>query len=90
MATQIVEIFHILQFCSSIMNCSGGGCVGILITLAFPHLGPFKPIPVAERSKVWVCSQSPAGIAGSNPAGDMDVLFVVIVIYCQAEVSATG
>ena len=31
------------------------------------------PIPVAERSKAWVCSRSPAGIAGSNPAGGMDV-----------------
>jgi hypothetical protein len=30
-------------------------------------------IPVAERSKAWVCSRSLAAIAGSNPAGDMDV-----------------
>jgi hypothetical protein len=28
-----------------------------------------KPIPVAVRSKAWVCSRSLAGIAGSNPAG---------------------
>jgi hypothetical protein len=28
-------------------------------------------IPVAERSKEWVCSRSPAGIAGSNPAEGM-------------------
>jgi hypothetical protein len=28
-----------------------------------------SPIPVAERSKAWVCSCSPAGIAGSNTAG---------------------
>jgi hypothetical protein len=28
---------------------------------------------VAERSKAWVCSRSPAGIAGSNTAGGMDV-----------------
>ena len=27
------------------------------------------PIPVAERSQAWVCSRSPAGIAGSNPLG---------------------
>jgi hypothetical protein len=26
-----------------------------------------KPIPVAERSKAWVCIRSPAGNAGSNP-----------------------
>ena len=31
------------------------------------------PIPVAARSKAWVCGQSPARIAGSNPAGGMDV-----------------
>ena len=31
------------------------------------------PISVAERSKAWVCSRPPAGIAGSNPAGDMDI-----------------
>ena len=36
-----------------------------------------KPIPVAERSKVWVCSPSPAGIAGSNPAGGMDVCLLL-------------
>jgi hypothetical protein len=28
-----------------------------------------KPIPVAARSKAWVCSRLLAGIAGSNPAG---------------------
>ena len=30
-------------------------------------------IPVAARSKAWVCCRSPAGIAGSNPSGFMDV-----------------
>ena len=28
---------------------------------------------MAERSKAWVCSRSPARIAGSNPAVGMDV-----------------
>jgi hypothetical protein len=32
---------------------------------------------VAEPSKAWVCSRLPAEIAGSNPAGGMDVLSVV-------------
>ena len=27
------------------------------------------PIPVAARSKAWVCGRSLAGIMGSNPAG---------------------
>ena len=31
------------------------------------------PIPAAERSKAMVCGRSPAGIAGSNPDGGMDV-----------------
>ena len=33
------------------------------------------PIPVAARSKAWVCNRSPARMAGSNPAGGMDVCF---------------
>ena len=32
-----------------------------------------KPIPVAARSKALVCNRSPAEIAGSNAAKDMDV-----------------
>ena len=32
-----------------------------------------KPIPVAVRSKAWVCGRLFAGIAGSNPAEGMDV-----------------
>jgi hypothetical protein len=31
------------------------------------------PIPVAMRSKAWVCGRSLARIVGSNPAGVMDV-----------------
>ena len=31
------------------------------------------PIPVAARSKAWVCGSSPAEIVGSNPAEGMDV-----------------
>ena len=48
-----------------------------------------RPIPVAARSKASVCSRSLAGIAGLNPAGGMDVLFVVTVVCCQV-VSASG
>ena len=43
-------------------------------------------IPVAARSKAWVYSHSPAEIVGSNPTGGM---YVVDVVYCQVEVSAT-
>jgi hypothetical protein len=40
------------------------------------------PIPVAARSKAWVCGRSLAGIAGSNTAGVMDVclLWVLCVV----------
>ena len=31
------------------------------------------PVPVAARSKAWVCGRSPAKIVGSNPTGGMDV-----------------
>ena len=34
---------------------------------------PSKPIPVAARSKAWVCGCRIAGIVGSNPTGGMDV-----------------
>jgi hypothetical protein len=31
------------------------------------------PLPVAARSKAWVCGRSNAGIAELNPAGGMEV-----------------
>jgi hypothetical protein len=45
-------------------------------------------IRVAARCKAWICRRSFAGIAGSNPAGGMDVLSRVIC--CQVEVCKTG
>ena len=66
--------------------------------MVLAHVFPYKifgvytgiwPIPVAERSKAWVCSRSPAEIAGSNPSGGMDCS-VVSVVCCHVEVSATG
>jgi len=32
-----------------------------------------RPVPVAARSKAWVCGRSPAEILVSNPTGGMDV-----------------
>ena len=32
-----------------------------------------QPVPVAARSKAWVCGRSPSEIVGSNPTGGMDV-----------------
>jgi hypothetical protein len=40
------------------------------------HTAPFifdGPVPVAERYKAWDCGRSLAGVACSNPAGDIDV-----------------
>ena len=31
------------------------------------------PIPVATKSKAWVCDHAVAGIVGSNPAEGMNV-----------------
>jgi hypothetical protein len=31
------------------------------------------PVPLAARSKAYVCGRSPAEILVSNPIGDMDV-----------------
>ena len=49
------------------------------------------PVPVAARSKAWVCGRSPTEIVRSNPTGGMDVwMFVVSVVCCQVEDSASG
>ena len=37
------------------------------------------PIPVAVPSKKWVCGRSLAGIAGSNPAGDMNIRILCVL-----------
>jgi hypothetical protein len=44
------------------------------------------PIPVAARSKAWVCGHSLAGIVGSNPAGGIYVC-LLWVLCVQVEVS---
>jgi hypothetical protein len=38
------------------------------------------PIPVAARSKVWVCGGPLAGIVSSNTAGGMDVWHFMSVV----------
>jgi len=48
------------------------------------------PIPVAMRSKAWVCGRSLAGVVGSNPPGGHVCLSLVNVVCCQVEVSASG
>ena len=51
----------------------------------------WKPIPVAVRSKAWVCGSSLAGNAGSNPVDGIDACLLWVFCVCfQVEVSATG
>jgi len=42
----------------------------------------FWAIPVAGRSKAWVCDRSLAGSAGSNPTGDVDVSVLLMYFTC--------
>jgi hypothetical protein len=56
---------HFNKFCriSKRLNC-----FRVTVTLNFITVFPrFVLIPVAARSKAWVCGRSLAGIAGSNP-----------------------
>jgi hypothetical protein len=48
-----------------------------------------RPVPVAARSKVWICGRSLAGIVGSDPAGGMDIS-LLRVLYCHVQVYASG
>ena len=45
----------------------------------FPTLIFSEPIPVAERSKERICCHSFAGLAGSKPAGGMDVYLLCLL-----------
>ena len=43
--------------------------------LVFYNPTNFVPMPVATQCKAWVCGRL-AGIAGSSPAGNMDVFLL--------------
>jgi hypothetical protein len=43
------------------------------IILSLSNVRSILPVPVASRSKAWVCGLLPAGIVGLNPAGGMDI-----------------
>jgi hypothetical protein len=54
-----------------------------------------SPIPVAERSKVWVCAHEIAGIAVSNPAGLEYLSHVIVVCFagrglCDVPITRPG
>jgi hypothetical protein len=52
--------------------------LGFRVNRAFFYL-MCQPIPVALRFKTYVCCCSIAGIAGSNPAGGMDVRLLSVL-----------
>jgi hypothetical protein len=60
-----------------------------LLVWEIVHYMHISPLPVAAPSKSSVCGRS-VKIAGSNPAGGMDVLSLVSVVSCQVEVCASG
>ena len=62
--------------------------VNILVPVRKPYLHLY--LMVAARSKAWVCGFSLVGIAGSNPAGGMDICLVYVVCVLQVEVNASG
>jgi hypothetical protein len=41
------------------------------------------PISVVAGSKKWICGRSLAGIAGSNPAGNMDACLMWVLCYVR-------
>jgi hypothetical protein len=51
------------------------------------------PVPVAARSKAWVCGRSLDGRVSSNPAGEsrwcLGRSLLVTVLCCEVEVSAS-
>jgi len=53
-------------------------------------LKTWVPIPVAARSKAWVCSRSLARIAGFESCLGHGNLSVVSVVCCQVEFCALG
>jgi hypothetical protein len=50
----------------------------------------FLLIPMAVRSKVYVCVSSIAGIAGSNPGERMDVCLLCLLCVVEVVAPATG
>ena len=56
---------------------SRGSAVGIVYRLRSGRSGVRISIPVAVRSKAWVCGRSHTRIVGSNPTGGMDVCVVL-------------
>ena len=50
----------------------------------------YLPIPLAVRSKAWVCGSSIAGIAGLNPAEGTDIRLLWLLCAVWVADSATS
>ena len=75
-----VYIYKCIYIYTCIVNKVGrDSVVGIAARYELEGPGVESPIPVAARSKAWVCIRSLAGIVGSNPTGGMDVCVVLDV-----------
>jgi len=44
---------------------------------------PTQPITAVARPTAWVCGSSLAGIAGSNPAGSMDICLLWVLCFVR-------
>jgi len=53
--------------------------VSLYFVKHLPHLKLSQPIPVAARSKAWVCCRSLRGTAGSNSPRGMDVCLLWVL-----------
>jgi hypothetical protein len=63
--TELQKLIHVKQVLE-VSNISG-------------YITQLVPIPVAARSKAWVCGRSLTGIVGSNTTWGMDVCVVFVV-----------
>jgi len=61
-----------------------------ILSLSLRSTRQYKPIPVAARSKAWVCGRSRAGIEGLESHRGHGRLSLGSVVCCQIWVSATG
>ena len=69
-----------IQHCNALLSRPDFTCLDPAVNLWAPSNR--KPVPVAARSKAWVCDRSLDGIAGSNPAGGHGCKSVVSVVCC--------
>ena len=75
----VVKINH--QVCKICVQASTfsirKGRVSVIFFIYLNYLT--MPVPVAARSKAWVCGRSPAETVGSNPTGGMDICLLGVL-----------